>query len=305
MSVYFLKTIKLRMMAHCLKKIVCLTLRSDLGYSGWHLAPRNLSTFLGHNTLKVPLSKFAGLSVRRRPCAVATRAFTTADKGQNEVEQKKKPDPKARKIIGSVGRKIPHRVIHVINERGEDMGNVHRADVIRIMDEQDLKLVPLRETADPPLFKLMTGKQIHEEQLKLREKQKVNSKNAPTQIKALTFSADIAKHDLDTKIKQIEQWIQKRHHVRITLRKGSSVNSIDEMEALIEKIVQHMPDKATFVSKPKSLKEGRAVMCVIRHLSEKELSEYKRLQKQNNEEQQDDTKTPSETKCPSSSKHTT
>lgn len=52
------------------------------------------------------------------------------------------------------------------------MGTMHRADVIRILDEKGLKLVLLSEHKDPPLYQLMTGKQIHEEQLKLREKQK-------------------------------------------------------------------------------------------------------------------------------------
>ncbi|TNN48223.1 Caspase-8 [Liparis tanakae] len=41
-----------------------------------------------------------------------------------------------------------------------------------ILDEQGLKLVLLSESKDPPVYRLMSGKQTHEEQLKLREKQK-------------------------------------------------------------------------------------------------------------------------------------
>lgn len=52
------------------------------------------------------------------------------------------------------------------------MGTMHRADVIRLMDEKGFRLVLLSEQKDPPLYKLMTGKQIHDEQLKRREKQK-------------------------------------------------------------------------------------------------------------------------------------
>lgn len=89
------------------------------------------------------------------------------------VEKKKKTlDPRARATITAVGRKIPQRQIQVISDMGENMGTMHRSDVIRIMDEKGLKLVLLSEHKDPPLYKLMTGKQIHEEQLKLREKQK-------------------------------------------------------------------------------------------------------------------------------------
>lgn len=52
---------------------------------------------------------------------------------------------------------------------------MHRADVIRIMDEQDLKLVLLSAHKDPPVYRLMTGKQIHEEQMKMWEKQKAKA----------------------------------------------------------------------------------------------------------------------------------
>lgn len=89
------------------------------------------------------------------------------------VEKKKKSvDPRARATVTAVGRKIPHRQIQVISDMGEYLGTMHRSDVIRIMDEKGLKLVLLSEHKDPPLYKMMSGKQIHEEQLKLREKQK-------------------------------------------------------------------------------------------------------------------------------------
>lgn len=60
---------------------------------------------------------------------------------------------------------------------------MHRSDVIRIMDAKDLKLVLMNQHKDPPLYKLMTGKQIHEEQVKLWEKKK---SKAGTYVKYLT-----------------------------------------------------------------------------------------------------------------------
>ncbi|XP_072119085.1 translation initiation factor IF-3, mitochondrial isoform X3 [Mobula birostris] len=200
------------------------------------------------------------------------RTFTAAGEDEPEaVHHKTKKDPRARATIGSVGRKISHRIIHVIDENGENLGHLHRANVIRMMDERDIKIVPLNENANPPVYKLMTGKQIHEEQLKLRDKQKDKLRTVVCQIKEQNFSADIAKHDLQTKIKHIQQWLEKHHHVRITVRKGAATDKPDEMESLLDQIVQSMPDKATYVSRPKIIKEGRAVVCVLRHLSEKEM----------------------------------
>lgn len=91
------------------------------------------------------------------------------------AKKKKKQDPRANASISSVGRKIPHKEIQVIDEEGEKLGLMHRADVIRIMNEKDLKLVLVRENEEPPLYQLMSGKQIHEEQLRLREKNKAKA----------------------------------------------------------------------------------------------------------------------------------
>lgn len=186
------------------------------------------------------------------------------------------PTPKKKKqsghnnaSIGSVGRKIPHRLIQVIGESGDNMGTMHRSDVFRLMDEQELKLVLLSEKKDPPVYKLMSGKQIHEEQLRLREKQK--AKPAPLQVKELTFSSGIATHDLSTKLKQVESWLEKKHHVRITLR--SSRSSTGNVDTTLESVLQQMEVDFGFVSKPKVIRDGQAAMCILRPPSTKELAQ--------------------------------
>ncbi|RXM94984.1 Translation initiation factor IF-3, mitochondrial [Acipenser ruthenus] len=251
------------MAAGCLRRVVCQALRNESRLPGFFCAPRPLSTLSIHTYRKEAInqSRLVLPCLNKGPWVVhtGTRPLTTEDDDEGGPEgRKKKQDPRARKTIGSVGRKIHHRIVQVINEDGENLGNMHRADVIRMLDERGLKLVPLRENADPPVYRLMSGKQIHQEQLKLREKQK--AKTGPTQVKELTFSSDIAKHDLETKVKQIQQWVEKRHHVRLTVRKSSA--SVEKM----------------------AVKDGRAAMGILRHLSEKELNEYKKQLKQKEQE---------------------
>ncbi|XP_043541719.1 translation initiation factor IF-3, mitochondrial, partial [Chiloscyllium plagiosum] len=222
------------MAAHCIKK---LALQTTTGYASWYVCNESSRYF---NTLLIQTMAKEMTSQSRRNTPYwklghqikPVKAFITVNEGEGEPEKaqrREKKDPKARKTIGSIGRKIHHRIIHVIDENGENLGNLHRADVIQIMDERGVKAVPLRENADPPVYKLMTGKQIHDEQMKLREKRKNEPNTGPCQIKEQTFSADIAKHDLQTKIKQIQQWIDKKHHVRITVRKGAAMDKADKM----------------------------------------------------------------------------
>ncbi|NXC42720.1 IF3M factor, partial [Penelope pileata] len=199
-----------------------------------------------------------------------TQPFCTAEKSHKE--------PKTKTVFGSAGRRIPYRILHVINQDGESLGNMHRAEALRLMDEHDLKLVLLRENAEPPVYKLMTGQQIHEEQLKRAEKKKASSKTALVQ-KELSFSSAIAKNDLETKTKQITHWIEKKYHVKVTVRQAKDSNT--DMFMLFDQILETMSDKATYLSKPKAIKEGTST-CILRHMSDKELKAYQKMEKQKN-----------------------
>ncbi|KAB0360097.1 hypothetical protein FD754_004253, partial [Muntiacus muntjak] len=84
----------------------------------------------------------------------------------------------------------------------------------------------------------------------------------PTLTKELTFSSNIGQHDLDTKSKQIQQWIEKKYKVQITVKKAKSA---DEPENKMT-----MSGIATFSSRPQPIRGGKAMMCVLCPLSKKE-----------------------------------
>ncbi|XP_008311635.1 translation initiation factor IF-3, mitochondrial [Cynoglossus semilaevis] len=196
---------------------------------------------------------------------------TAADTEQTPSTQKKKQKPKAPAKISSVGRKIPYQHIELIDEMGENMGTMHRVNVIRIMNDRGLKLVLHNENKDPPIYKLMTGKQLYEEQVKQREKDKEKTKQATVQVKGLSFSPGIASHDLSIKLKQVEGWLEKKHHVRITLRPGYR-ESKDNLDTKLEQMVQQIGTMFGFVAKPTVQGEGKSAMCVLRPPSAKEMA---------------------------------
>ncbi|KAL0993984.1 hypothetical protein UPYG_G00116400 [Umbra pygmaea] len=208
------------------------------------------------------------------PLSCGWSALSTAvdETGGVQVPKKnKKQEPRAAQTtIGSIGRKIHQRHLEVISETGENMGTMHRADVLRLMDEKGLKLVPLNENKDPPVYRLMTGKQIHEEQLLLREKQK--ARTGTVQEKELTFSSDIGNHDLLTKLRQVQSWLDKKHHVRVTLRVGR-VEYTQPLDTRLEQMIQQVDVPVGFVSRPKVIRDGKAAMCILRPPSAKELKE--------------------------------
>lgn len=182
---------------------------------------------------------------------------------------KKKQSGHNEASISSIGRRIPHRLIQVLGKSGDDMGTMHRSDVLKLMDEQGLKLVLISENTDPPIYRLLSGKQIYEEQLKLKEKKK--TKPAPVQVKELSFSSDISTHDLSYKLKQAESWLEKKHHIRITLRR--SHNSTGNMDTTLESLLQQLEVDFGFVSQPIVIQNGQAARCILRPPSAKELAQ--------------------------------
>ncbi|NXO03357.1 IF3M factor, partial [Rhinopomastus cyanomelas] len=128
-------------------------------------------------------------------------------------------EPKRKTAFGSVGRRIPYQILHLLNQDGESLGNMHRAEALKLMDEHELKLVLINKNVNPPVYRLMSGKQIHEERIKCLEKQKASLKSEVVQ-KEIAFSSAIAKNDFETKTKRIAQWIEKKYHVKVTIRQA-------------------------------------------------------------------------------------
>ncbi|OXB55299.1 hypothetical protein ASZ78_011288 [Callipepla squamata] len=255
------------MTSFCVMKLLCQASRNETRF-----AKRFFGTFLSRTTQKGVFPPFwmAAPDPKKTNILVFTQLFCTAEKSHK--------DPKTKAAFGSVGRRIPYRILHVINQDGESLGDMHRAEALRLMDEHNLKLVLLRENAEPPVYRLMTGQQIHEEKLKRAEKEKARSRTVLVQ-KELSFSSAIAKNDLETKTKQITQWIEKKYHVKVTIRQAKDSNT--DMFMLFDQILETLSDKATYLSKPKAIKEGMS-MCILRHMSDKEMKAHQKMEKQKN-----------------------
>lgn len=129
-----------------------------------------LGTYALHRT--APALPSPRASVPTPSCPIHTDALGTVADAQDERKKKKKNDSD----FSNIGRKIHERVIHVLDEAGNDLGHMHRADVIRLMNERDLRLVKRDSGAQPPQYQLLTGVQIHEERLRLRESEKAHPK---------------------------------------------------------------------------------------------------------------------------------
>lgn len=94
------------------------------------------------------------------------------------------------------------------------------------------------EGVEPTPYQLLTGSQIHQVQLWLRKMERAELKPEPTLAKELTFSSNIGQHDLDTKSKQIQQWIKKKYKVQITIKKGKNEGKPEKKKKKMQETIE-------------------------------------------------------------------
>ena len=96
----------------------------------------------------------------------------------------------------NVGKFVPDKILELIDEDGTSLGTVNRSQAVALSREKKLKLVLLKPSAKPwPLYKLMTGQELHEEQVKRNEKKKKTT--APTQVRNNPVACNISDNALN------------------------------------------------------------------------------------------------------------
>lgn len=135
----------------------------------------------------------------------------------------------------------------LISDDGEQFGVVTMDQARRISEEKGVDLVKIAPTAAPPVVKLIDfGKYKYELQKKEAEARK---KQVVIQLKEIQFKPNIEAHDLQTKLKHAEKFIQQGDKIKLVMQfRGREmaykdagmekftriVSSIIEMGAIIE-----------------------------------------------------------------------
>ena len=126
--------------------------------------------------------------------------------------RKAKPKPKKR---FRVNRQIRVPEVFLIDEDGENVGNVNTSEAIKRAVELELDLVEVNPTAKPPVAKIMDYGQFKYEKEKKAHKQRQAQKKVDT--KGIRLSVRISKNDFQLRIKQALKFFEKGHKVKIDL----------------------------------------------------------------------------------------
>jgi len=89
------------------------------------------------------------------------------------------------------------------------------AQAVSLAKERELDLVEISPTANPPVCKILDyNKYVYEQGKKASEAKK---KQAKVTLKELRIKSHIAEHDLEVRMRQIEEFLRKKNQVRFVV----------------------------------------------------------------------------------------
>ncbi len=115
-----------------------------------------------------------------------------------------------------MNERIRAKEIRVIGEDGEQFGILSVSEALSIATEKGMDLVEISPNAAPPVCKIMDYGKFKYEKTKKEKENKKKQKNVI--IKEIRIKPHIDEHDKETKVSQIEKFIEKEYKVKISLR---------------------------------------------------------------------------------------
>ncbi len=113
-----------------------------------------------------------------------------------------------------VNNQIRAREVKLINEAGKQAGVISLQEALRIAKERNLDLIQVTEKIDPPVCKIMDyGKYLYW----LQKKEKMAKGSKGSELKGLRLGFNISPHDLETRARQAEKFLQKGDKIRIEM----------------------------------------------------------------------------------------
>ena len=153
-----------------------------------------------------------------------------------------------------INEDIRDKEIRLIGSDGAQLGIMSPEKAMEIAEEQDLDLVKISPTSNPPVCKIMDYGKYRFEQSKREKETKKNQKII--EIKEIRMSPGIGINDFNTKLKNGQKFLSDGDRLKVTVRfRGREMTHTEIGEQLLRRFAEACAEIAT-VSKPAKL-EGR------------------------------------------------
>ncbi len=133
-------------------------------------------------------------------------------------------------------------------------------EAIKIAQAQELDLVEISPTADPPVCRVIDyNKFLYDKKKKEKE---IKAKSKATEIKEIRFTPNTDDHDFDFKAKHAEGFLKDGNKVKAYVQfKGRAIQFQDRGQLLLLKFAERLSEFGTLENMPKL--EGRRMLAMI------------------------------------------
>lgn len=149
---------------------------------------------------------------------------------------------------------------------------------LELAKEEGLDLVEVSPNAVPPVVKIMDWGKFRYEQ------QKQKSRPQRTEVKGIRLGIKIGIHDLETKLRLAEKFLEKKDKVRFQVRfKGREIVHKELGQALLQKVIEKLAEAGEVEQAPEFT--GRDLYLTISPISK---VNKKMIKKENNNAENQD-----------------
>ncbi|MGM0534269.1 MAG: translation initiation factor IF-3 [Campylobacterota bacterium] len=151
---------------------------------------------------------------------------------------------------------IRAKEVRCVGDDGHQYGIISKNEAQDIADEKGMDLVLMSANANPPVVKVMDyGKFKYHKEKKQKEAKKNQKK---IDIKEVKLSVKIAENDVNFKVKQARQFLEKGKHVKFRVfLKGREMGNPEAGVEVLERVWPMVEDIAEMEQKP--FHEGRYI----------------------------------------------
>ena len=154
------------------------------------------------------------------------------------------------KLTHQLNEEIQDKELRVIGPDGAQLGIMSSEAALELAAEQDLDLVKISPTANPPVCKIMDYGKFRFDQMK---KEKENRKNQRVvEIKEIRMSPGIDTNDFNVKLRNALKFLREGNRVKVTVRfRGREMAHTNIGEELLLQFGQGCAEVANMEKNPK------------------------------------------------------
>ena len=177
--------------------------------------------------------------------------------------KKAQPKDEGKKIVANREIRVPE--VFLIDENGEQIGNISTYDALKMAQEADLDLVLVNPKPEVPIAKITDLGQMKYENEKKAHKQKMQQKKVD--IKVVRLSVRISVHDFEFRLNQASKFLEKGNKLKIELvLKGRERQHSDKGGETITKFIEELKKNeklAIDIEQPLTKMGGRFTIILL------------------------------------------